>query len=339
MESLEKFLQSVGWHLPAAARADILAELRANLEAQLEEREEQLGRPMTEAEGEAWVKALGSPVAMAARYGPQRSLIGPGLFPVYWYVLRLVFFWSTVIYLIVSGVLLAVNGPTAEAAGMVALRLPGVWFTSAAWVTLVFAALELAAQRSPKFRTELAEKVGAFNPGPIPGLEEDEQDRRRQKPRSYAQAAAEFVFSVLLLGWLLLIPANPYLLMGPGVAFYQSLPYRVGPVIEWFYWTVVVLNVVQAAWAGVDLMTGAWQGPRRLERLAVKLMGFAPLLVLLAAPQHMLFVLRNPGADEVRLGGTLYTINESVHRGLEVVLVIVALQFVFEVVRAVRDRG
>jgi hypothetical protein len=232
-------------------------------------------------------------------------------------------------------VLMAVNGPTAEAAGVVALRLPGIWFTVAAWVTLIFAALELGAQQSPKFRAELAGKVNAFDPAAIPGL--DEEVEPRSKKRSYAEAAAEFIFSVLFLGWLLLIPANPFLLMGPGVAYYLSLPYRVGPVIVWFYWAVVALNVVQAAWSGVDLLTGAWQGPRRMERLTVKLLGFAPLCVLLAAPDHVLAVLRNPGADEARLGGTLYTINEGLHTALTVVLVIVALQFVWEVVKAVRE--
>lgn len=334
MELLDRYLQSVGRHLPVARRADILAELHANLEAQLEEREEQLGRPLTAAEAEAWIKELGSPLQMAARYLPQQSLIGPGLFPIYWYVLRLVFFWSTVIFMIVSGVLLAIHGPTLAAAGQTLLRLPGVWFTTAAWVTLIFAALEIASQRSPQIRAQLADSMRGFDPGGIPGL--DEEPMPGQKPRSYAHAVAEFIFGVLAMGWLLLIPAYPYLLMGPGIYYYLSLPYRIGPIWMQVYWAIIALNLVQTAWAGANLYTGAWQGPRRVQHLVAKLLGFIPLGMLLAVPDHLLFVLRNPAKDETSLGHTLYTINEGVHTALMVVLFICAVQFIWEVVRSLR---
>jgi hypothetical protein len=334
MEHLDRYLQSVGRHLPAARRADILAELRANLEAQIDERAEALGRPLTPVEEEVWVKGLGSPLQMAARYMPQQSLIGPGLFPIYWYVLRLVFFWATAIFLLVSGVLLAIHGATAEYAVETVFKLPGVWFMTAAWVTLIFAALEIAAQRSPKVRAQLADSMRTFDPGGIPGF--DEEPQKGEKPRSYAKAVAEFIFGLLATCWLLLIPANPFLLMGPGIYVYQSLPYRVGPVLMHVYWAIVALNVVQTAWAGVNLSTGAWHGPRRVEHLVTKLLGFIPIGLLLAAPDHLVVVLRNPAADEAALGHTLFTINESLHMGMMVVLFIFIVQFVWEVVRMVR---
>ncbi|MDR3741975.1 MAG: hypothetical protein P4L40_23390 [Terracidiphilus sp.] len=334
MEHLDRYLQSVGRHLPAARRVDILAELRANLEAQMDERAESLGRPLTAAEEQAWVKQLGSPLQMAARYLPQQSLIGPSLFPIYWYVLRLVFFWATAIFLIVSGVLLAIHGATPASAGETLLRLPGVWFMTAAWVTLIFAALEFASQRSPQIREQLANSVRTFDPGGIPGF--DEEPQKGKKTPSYAKAVAEFIFGLLATCWLLLIPANPFLLMGPGVYVYQSLPYRVGPVLMYVYWAIVALSVVQTAWAGVNLSTGAWQGARRVERLVNKLLGFIPIGLLLAAPDHLVVVLRNPAADEAALGHTLFTINESLHMGMMVVLFIFIIQFVWEAVRALR---
>src|ERR1700756_2884761 len=104
MELLDRYLQAVKKHLPWKRQDDIIAELRANLESQLEEKEAQLGRPLTQIEAEEWLKQLGQPTQMAARYQPQQYLIGPMLFPTYWYVLRLVFFWAVAIYLIVSGV-------------------------------------------------------------------------------------------------------------------------------------------------------------------------------------------------------------------------------------------
>ena len=48
MELLDRYLQAVKKHLPWKRQDDIIAELRVNLESQLEEREDELGRPLTE---------------------------------------------------------------------------------------------------------------------------------------------------------------------------------------------------------------------------------------------------------------------------------------------------
>src|ERR1700739_2514315 len=98
MELLDRYLQAVKKHLPWKRQDDIIAELRTNLESQLEEREAELGRPLTQSEAEDWLKQLGPPIQMASRYHPQQYLIGPSLFPTYWYVLRLVFFWAVGVY-------------------------------------------------------------------------------------------------------------------------------------------------------------------------------------------------------------------------------------------------
>jgi hypothetical protein len=51
MNLLERYLQAVGQYLPVKGKDDTLAELRANLMAEIEGREEELGRPLNEAEG------------------------------------------------------------------------------------------------------------------------------------------------------------------------------------------------------------------------------------------------------------------------------------------------
>ena len=66
MELLDRYLQAVKKHLPWQRQDDIIAELRANLESQLEEKESALGRPLTSAEAEDWFKQLGSPLQVAA---------------------------------------------------------------------------------------------------------------------------------------------------------------------------------------------------------------------------------------------------------------------------------
>lgn len=82
MDLIERYLKAVGAQLPAAGREDILAELRDLLMSRVEAREAELGRPLTEAEVEAVLRAVGHPLAVAARYGagPQH-VVGPELYP------------------------------------------------------------------------------------------------------------------------------------------------------------------------------------------------------------------------------------------------------------------
>jgi len=56
MELLDRYLEAVRKHLPWERQDDIIAELRANLESQVEEKEGDLGRPLTAVEVEAWLK-------------------------------------------------------------------------------------------------------------------------------------------------------------------------------------------------------------------------------------------------------------------------------------------
>src|SRR5579863_9951712 len=98
MELLDRYLEAVRKHLPWEGQDDILAELEANLEEQLEDQERELGRPLTKEEAEEWLKRIGPPIQVAARYQRQQYLIGPAVFPTYWYILRLVLMWCAILY-------------------------------------------------------------------------------------------------------------------------------------------------------------------------------------------------------------------------------------------------
>src|ERR1039457_4106406 len=121
MELLDRYLQAVKRHLPWERQDDIIAELRANLEAQLEDKEAELGRTLTKEEAEEWLKQLGSPLQVAARYQRPQYLIGPALFPTYSFVLRLVLTWTTAIYVIASVVTIAAKGLGAGALAGISL--------------------------------------------------------------------------------------------------------------------------------------------------------------------------------------------------------------------------
>lgn len=90
MELLDRYLQAVRFWLPRAQQNDIIAELGDDLRSQIEDRESSLGRPLSEDELVALLKQAGHPLWVAGRYQKQQALIGPVLFPLYSFVLKIV---------------------------------------------------------------------------------------------------------------------------------------------------------------------------------------------------------------------------------------------------------
>jgi hypothetical protein len=90
MELLDRYLQAIKFWLPKAQQDDIIAELSEDIRSQIEERETELARTLTKPELEAILKQRGSPVLVASKYLPQQHLIGPVLFPIYKFVLKIV---------------------------------------------------------------------------------------------------------------------------------------------------------------------------------------------------------------------------------------------------------
>jgi hypothetical protein len=330
MELLDRYLQAVKKHLPWKRQDDIIAELRANLEAQLEEKEAELGRPLTQGEAEDWLKQIGPPIQMAARYGPQQYLIGPTLFPTYWYVLRLVFFWAVTVYLVVSGVQLAMQQTvTASAAVQAVLRIPGVLVQSAAWVTLVFAALELVAKYYPeKMPHEFQNFAAQWSPSTLPPL--TPETAPGVKRRTYAQAVAEVVFGFVFLVWLLLIPKHPFLLLGPGVAFLHVTPYELAPVWTHFYWWLVGLCMLQLVWHAIDLLRGKWLTPSAWQHIISKTVGLIAIWPIVM-PGQVLVMLKHPELDQARYGAALSSINQGLTVAMRIAFAITMLQLVFHI--------
>jgi len=90
MDLVERYLQAVQFWLPRRQKDDIIAELSEDLHAQIEEKEAGLGRTLTEAAVEAILRQRGRPVLVANRFLPQEHLIGPVLFPIYLFVVKVV---------------------------------------------------------------------------------------------------------------------------------------------------------------------------------------------------------------------------------------------------------
>jgi hypothetical protein len=334
MELLDRYLEAVRKHLPWQRQDDIIAELRANLEAQLEEKEAALGRPLTKEEAEDWLKQLGAPLQMAAHYQPQQYLIGPAIFPVYWYVLKMAFAWCMIIYSIVTVVQVFVAQNASPSALVEAvLRVPAVLMTTAAWVTLVFAAIEYAVTHSWVNLPVMVAPSASWSPGTLAPLAN--QADHGKKPRSYSQALAEVVFGFLFLIWLLLIPRNPWLLIGPGALYLNASPYHLAPIWLQFFWCIVALNVLQLGWRSEKLLRGTWQKPRTTERIAMSALGLIPLVLLLSVRDHATILLKHPALDQARYGAALDSINLWVYRSVLLLCAISVLQLSWELGRMI----
>jgi hypothetical protein len=330
MDLLDRYLQAAKKHLPWQRQDDIIAELKANLESQLEDKEAELGRPLTAAEAEEWIKQLGAPIQVAAAYQPQRYLIGPAIFPTYWFVLRLATVWCTIIYSIVSAVQILSGGiATSDQVLEAVLRLPGALITTVAWVTFVFAVIEYAVTHSNIKCMPMAPPA-AWSPGSLPPIAKDSATGKR--PRSYAQAVVEALTGFFLLVWILLIPGHPWVLMGPGALYLQASPFKPGPVLMEFYWCVVALSLIQLGWQCLELARGTWQKPSKARKNVMQVVGLIPLVLLLTVPNHAAVLLKHPALDQARYGVTLDTVNMSIYRVALFIFVIAAIQTIVGIV-------
>jgi len=108
MELLERYLQAVRTYLIRRRRDDIVKELGDNILSEMEDKAEELGRPLTEAEQCEVLKQHGHPLFAAARYGrlPLQYLIGPTLFPIYWYAVQLIIGFVAAFHLMIAFVML-----------------------------------------------------------------------------------------------------------------------------------------------------------------------------------------------------------------------------------------
>lgn len=151
MEVLEKYLRVVKVNLPKDQRDDIIRELSDHLRAEMEDKEAEIGRPLTRADQEAILKAHGHPLIVAGRYrGDRRTLafgrqwIGPELFPLYAKVL-------TINGVVTGAVLIAAIVASASGHGFGSI-LSGVLYNiliQFALVTGIFIAAQLRLEKHP----------------------------------------------------------------------------------------------------------------------------------------------------------------------------------------------
>ena len=317
MDLLERYLQAVRFFLPRRHQDDIVRELSDNLLSQFEDREEELGRPLSQDEQSEILRRHGHPMVVAGRYGSRQHLIGPAFFPVYLFTLKAGLAVALLITVVLAAVAAILTGEAWDSVVRAARAYPGRALMVFACTTLAFAVLD---ELRTRFRL-----CHAWDPRTLPKLVRSEH----RMPR--LESLFEFVFAVAALVWLLLIPGSPWLIMGPAAAFLDAAP---------VWGTVFVpMVILMASTAGLSLfnfLRPYWTPARSLIRAGLHLGSFALFAVLLRAGE---WVTAKPGVTLPH--GT--RIVEVINAGCEVFLffggVIAAVQLFLELRRRVRRHG
>ncbi|MGI8891159.1 MAG: hypothetical protein ACR2G0_10315 [Chthoniobacterales bacterium] len=273
MELLARYLTAVKFWLPKKQREDIAAELAVNLQAEIDDHAAELGRPLTEEELAALLKAHGSPLVVASRFQHEqrtvtfgRQLIGPVVFPFYWLALKV-----TLILLLIPAIVPALVW--GERFNLVRelmhilyrvlhLALPTLFI-----VTLGFIVLDYCLRR-----LHLAEKWSdGWDPAELPSLD------RPQVPRS-SSIAGILLQSIFILWWL--GHDVPRVLIGDGYAQIQF-----APIWQTLHLPILLIAFACLAQHWINLVQPNWRWLPPLIGLLTTLASLIVIHPLLTASQ------------------------------------------------------
>ncbi|MBE1298814.1 MAG: hypothetical protein GJ680_02730 [Alteromonadaceae bacterium] len=147
MKLVENYLDEVASQLPQTDREDIIAELGSIIEAKMDDITERRGTEPNETQVASILKEMGHPNKVAAQYGAQQYLIGPGLFHPYKKVLKLTVIAVVTIQLLVAlSSTMFTDGVRISAIGLM-FDLASTALYTGFWVTVAFATMEYSGDK------------------------------------------------------------------------------------------------------------------------------------------------------------------------------------------------
>jgi len=243
MDLIERYLTAVGVLLPRAGRADILTELRDVLMNRREEKQEELGRPLTPGEDAALLRAFGHPISVAGRYGRQQYLIGPDLYPLYIVAVKVLVAIQAAGAVIAAVVRMAVVGQTAQMAiGGAFGQFWGAAISSVGALTIIAAILQ--------WQNIRLSFLDNWNPRDLP---KPVRFRRETWVHHVASIVAQTVF---ILWWTGMIHFWPSVI---GLPSYQGVVVAPAPVWAELYWAILAFAAGNIVVDLIKLMGQAWR--------------------------------------------------------------------------------
>ncbi|HEY6308116.1 MAG TPA: hypothetical protein VI488_16825 [Candidatus Angelobacter sp.] len=325
MELIDRYLQAIRFWLPRNQKRDIIQELSEDLHSQIEEREATAGRQLTEDEIAIILKQRGNPIRVASAYLPQQQLIGPVLFPIYSFALKMVALFYLVPWILVwIGFVIFDPAYRAHHLGVGLLDdwvafWRGAFFVLAA-ITFVFAAMERAQAKS-KF-------LDNWDPRRLPRVV------KHRKPSFRTQNFFDLFFNAnFVVAWVAL---GHYL---PRISSFPSELFRLGRGLEAYYWVILCLALVNLAQQITNVARPQWTWLRPATLLLTNsgslvitclVMRMEPLLVLKDADTHV--------ARDVHAVATVNTIIHWSLVGLAVSVLVACCVYGYQIVQFLRRR-
>ena len=303
MNLLDRYLDALRWTLPRNKADDILAELRDVLTMRVEDREEALGRPLTDAETSALLKDFGHPLVVAARYRPQRWLIGPDVFPFYAFVLRIVLAIVICVQVVIAAAKYLFGG--SMAVQILGPTLGGAWtsvLVSAGIVTLIFAVLERIGFPADHLRN--------WKPEQLP--------RPNDRKQSVWESLFELTAGLLFLGWWVGLIHLPWALGGNGFRMDPA------PIFGQLYWPILWLLVAKLVHSLIAWLRPDWRLVRGALAAGTMIAGIVLLAIIYKAGHWVTIVsVGMPAKDAVQL-------EQAVNLGLGIGLLAVGVIWIWQ---------
>ncbi len=315
MELLDRYLHAVKFWLPKAQQDDIIKELSDNILSQMEDKESELGRPLNEAEQSAILRQHGHPMLAASRYWPRQHLIGPVVFPIYWFVLKIAVAIAVGVSFLSCLSVLAGGNPAQEVA-QVLLRVPGVALSTFAWITAVFAVLDYGQSK--------LKRLDKWDPSSLPRID------KQKPPKAQAKPVAELIASSVFVLWWLLVPRFPFLIFGPGEAFL-----KLSPGVLALHTTILLLLLVPVLFQLVIVLRPSANWLRPVTELLSKIVTLVIISALMKAGGLLLVSTDAPG----NLAQVAAVVNINFSLVLAVFSVLVVLQLLMTIVRLIRGES
>jgi hypothetical protein len=286
MDLVDRYVKAVAKALPENQREDILSELSEDIRSEIEDRQRELGRALTEAEQEALLKQRGNPLVLAARYRQDhrsvafgRQIIGPVLYPFY---VRVLSFNLGLTFLVITIIFtaLAVSGQKIGIGDIFSTSLLQL-FIQLSVVTLIFSIVEKHLVKHPD-RWNLNGRRGSFR------LDLDiQRDVQRDilfrmecntREVSRFESVSIIIASAVALAWMTEVQRYPFLILGPAAAFL-----KLAPIWYQVYFPIVLLTVAEIVRAIINLARPDWVRFRTLVRVIVQAAVLAVVYFLIKA--------------------------------------------------------
>jgi hypothetical protein len=283
MEILDRYLQAIRFWLPKTQQDDIVAEIYDDIQSQIGEEEAKLGRKLDEADIASMLKQRGNPLLVANRYLPHQSLIGPALFPLYRFVLKIVIFFYLVPWLLVWIGFMSFDAGyrSTHSIREVLLGGPGsFWFIASMTigiVTISFAILERIQRRIGFFEN--------WDPRNLPAVRDP---NRIPRVNSIIELACVIVF----VAWWLSAAWSPVIFDRAAVRIVLA------PVWLAFFCAFLGVSLATMALSAVNLFRPYWTRLRRSVRLAIDCAGAVAVCWLFKA--HLLVEISAPHLSSTR---------------------------------------